>query len=631
MENNLYFYSEGLDLYAHLFHEGTNDKAYEFFGAHMFVEEDRYFTRFVVWAPNAKYVNLCGDFNSWHEFNLPMKRISDSGVWEISVFDVEQYDAYKYRIVTEHDAIIYKADPFAFHAELRPKTASKVYDIKNYEWKDSAWQSKAKKKDPYHSPMSIYEVNLSSWKKHDDGNPLSYQDYAQELVDYVKQMGFTHVEFMPITEYPFDGSWGYQVTGYFAPTSRFGSPKDFMYLVDRLHQNNIGVILDWVPVHFCADAHGLCKFDGSAQFEHWDPRYSFNEQWGTINFDYSKAEVVNFLISSALFWHEYYHIDGIRVDAVAYILYTDFVRKDIKNDDGSNINHLGVEFIKKLNTKVYEYYPETMMIAEESTAWPNITMPIEDNGMGFGFKWNMGWMNDILKYMKMDPFMRKFNHEALTFTMTYAFSENYILPFSHDEVVHMKGSMLNKIHGDYGDRFKQLRLLYLYQYTHPGKKLLFMGDEFAQFDEWNEWTSLSWNLLGYDSHNKLQQYVSDLNKLYKKEKALYEIDDSFKGFKWLEVDNEDESVIAYQRIAKSGEHVICIFNFTPVERLHYPIGIEEMGNYSIVINSDHQKYGGDTQRNKYYRAIKKEFRDWDQHILVDIPAFGALILKKKIK
>lgn len=631
-EGLLFHYSEDLSLYAHIYHEGKDDKSYEFLGAHFIDKNGRDdVVRFAVWAPNAKFVNLIGDFNEWHEFNLPMKRIAGSGIWEITVQGVKVFDAYKYRIVTQNDEIRYKADPYAFHAEERPKSASKVYDIRNYEWNDLKWKNRMKKIDLYNSPISIYEVNLSSWKKHPNNANYSYLELADDLVKYVKSMDYTHVEFMPITEYPYDGSWGYQALGYFAPTSRFGTPKDFMYLIDQLHQNGIGVIIDWVPVHFCKDDHGLARFDGTNCYESVNEEKANNVAWGTLNFDYSKKEVVNFLISSALFWHDYYHIDGIRVDAVAYMLYTDFSNPNLKNEDGTNINRDSVEFIKKLNTKVYEYFPNTMMIAEESTAYPHITMPIDKGGLGFSFKWNMGWMNDIIKYMNMDPIFRKDHHNALTFTMTYAFSENYILPFSHDEVVHAKGSMLNKMFGDYNNRFKQLRLLYTYMFTHPGRKLLFMGNEFAQYDEWDEWSELSWELLDFESHAKMQAFVKDLNILYKKEKALHEVENSFDGFNWIEHENAKESIIAYERIDKKGNKVICIFNFTPVDRPAYPIGVDKSGNYSIIINSDHNRYGGDTKRNKYFRSIDEPIHGKDYRINVDIPAYGGFIIKRKIK
>ncbi len=624
-----FYYADHYELDAHLYHEGKSYESYRFLGAHKLEKDGEVAYAFNVWAPRAKYVNLTGDFNDWNEFDLPMERIGGSGVWNICVFGVQEFDAYKYRIVTQNDEIRYKADPYAFHAETRPKSASKVYDIDGYQWKDARWMNARKKKDKYNSPMSIYEVNLSSWRKREGNEDYSYTQLADELVDYVKEMGYTHVELMPITEYPYDGSWGYQVTGYFAPTSRFGTPKDFMYLVDRFHQRNIGVIMDWVPVHFCKDDHGLANFDGTECYE-WAERYrAENEQWGTLNFDYSKPEVVNFLISSAMFWHDYFHLDGLRVDAVAYMLYLDFGGKHLKNANGTNENVEAIAFLRKLNTVIHEHYPDTMMIAEESTAWPLITAPVHDGGLGFDFKWNMGWMNDILEYMKMDPVFRKDHHNALTFTMMYAFSENYILPFSHDEVVHMKGSMIGKMFGSYEDKFRQLRLLYAYMYAHPGKKLMFMGDEFAQFDEWNEWISLTWNVLHFEAHVMFQKFVKELNAFYKRERPLYELDTSHEGYRWIQLHNAAESIIAFERLDKAGDKLICVFNFTPIERRDYPIGVDELGLYSVVMNTDHGKYGGSTPRNKPYYAVEESIDDRKYSVRLDIPSFGGLYLKHR--
>ncbi|MFY9284345.1 MAG: 1,4-alpha-glucan branching protein GlgB [Miniphocaeibacter sp.] len=626
-----YYYTEEGEEDAYLFNKGINEKSYEFLGAHKYIEGDKETVRFVVWAPNAKYVNLVGDFNDWDDYNLPMKMIGETGLWIINVFDVKEYDSYKYRIVTKNDEIKYKADPYAFHAELKPKTASKYYDLKGYKWKDKRWLNKKKKADIYKTPMSIYEVNLASWKKKDNGDYYSYVELADELVNYVKEMGYTHVEIMPITEYPFDGSWGYQTTGYFAPTSRFGTPKDFMYLVDKFHQKNIGVILDWVPVHFCKDDFGLAKFDGTGLYESSNSYEAENEQWGTLNFDFKKNEVRNFLISSALYWHDYYHIDGIRVDAVAYMLYLDFTGKDIKNEDGGNENKEAVSFIRELNTVIFKNYPNTLMIAEESTAWPNITMPVELDGLGFNYKWNMGWMNDTLRYIKLDPLFRKDHHDLLTFSLVYAFSENYILPFSHDEVVHMKGSMINKMPGEYSQKFDSLRLLMMYMYGHPGKKLNFMGNEIAQFDEWNEWDEITWSVLDYEKHVKYKKFISDLNNFYRKEKALWEEDFDYEGFNWLEVNNNKESVVIFERISDKGEKLICAYNFTPVLRKNYPIGVDEEGTYSVMLNSDMQKYGGNLLRNKPYKTKEEEIHSKKYSIRVDLPPLGAMFIKLKQK
>lgn len=615
------FYIEDGQLDSYLFHEGSYYKSYEFLGVHRIQGG----VRFVVWAPEAKEVYLIGDFNEWHKNNLPLKKIENSGLWNICITDVNEYDSYKYRIITQEGEELIKADPYAFHAETRPNTASKYYNLKGFKWTDDKWIKK--RSENYNKPMSIYEVNLMSWKRKDDGSPYSYRELADELVSYAKEMGYTHIELMPIMEHPYDGSWGYQITGYFAPTSRFGTPKDFMYFVDRCHSKGIGVILDWVPVHFCKDDFGLARFDGSYMFESEDKDLAENEQWGTLNFDFSKPEVLSFLISNALYWHEYYHIDGLRIDAVAYMLYLDFSGKDIKNKYGGRENLEAIEFIKRLNKVVFENYPYTMMIAEESTAWPLVTHPIDKGGLGFNYKWNMGWMNDILEYMETDPYFRKGNQKALTFSITYAFSENYVLPFSHDEVVHGKKSLLDKMPGTYEEKFSNLRLLYLYMYAHPGKKLTFMGGEFGQFIEWNEWQGLDWFLLDYEMHKKMQTFVKELNRFYKKESCLSSQDMSFDGFQWIEHTNHQESIIAFERINSDGDKLITIFNFTPVKRKSYPIGVSEEGVYKTLINSDHKRYGGETQRIKSYKSTKEPIHGREYSIKVDLPTLGGLYLK----
>ena len=612
--------------------EGNHYRAYKFLGSHKIKDkEGRDAVSFTVWAPNAKYVNLVGDFNNWNEYSLPLKRIKGSDIWNICIYDVKVYDSYKYRIVSPWDEIQHKADPMAFHAEVRPYTASKYYDLEGFKWSDKRWLNRRKKSDLYNEPMSIYEVNLNSWKKKEDGSLYTYRELADELVPYVKEQAYTHVELMPIMEHPYDGSWGYQVTGYFAPTSRYGTPKDFMYLVNAFHQKNIGVILDWIPSHFCKDGFGLERFDGTSCYESDNYHEANNNEWGTLNFDYTKREVINFLISNAMYWHDYYHIDGIRVDAVAYMLYLDFGGKNLKNPDGSNDNKDAIAFLKKLNSSIYDAYPDTMMIAEESTAWPLVTMPVEKGGLGFGFKWNMGWMHDILKYMEMDPIHRKNHHQALTFSITYAFSENYILPFSHDEVVHMKGSMIQKMPGTYQEKFDSLRLLYAYMIAHPGKKLQFMGNEIGQFDEWNEWDQLTWEVLDYDSHQQLQRYGKDLNDFYRKEKVFYEVDTKYDGFEWVDLDNHDESVIAFNRIDKKGDKILCIFNFTPVERKRYPLGVDSPGSYSVKFNSNMKKYGGSLTRNKPYSTKEGEVGKKDYFIEVDLPPLGAMFIYQRTK
>ncbi|MFR9275236.1 1,4-alpha-glucan branching protein GlgB [Finegoldia magna] len=621
-----YFYHGKNETDVYLFHEGNNNNLYKFLGSHIYTDDIGTYTRFLVWAPNAKHVNLVGDFNNWNDYSLPLRKLQDGEIWEICIRNVKIFDSYKYRIVTQDSDVLYKADPFAFHSELRPKTASKVYDIEGYKWNDKKWLKKREKTDKFNSPMSIYEINLSSWRKHGE-NYLSYVELSDELVAYLKEMNYTHVEFMPLMEHPFDGSWGYQLTGFFAATSRFGCPKDLMYLIDKLHQNDIGVIMDWVPAHFCKDDFGLRKFDGSNLFEKTDQYLADNDQWGTLNFDLSKKEVVNFLISSALFWFKYYHLDGLRVDAVAYMIYLNFSGKDIRNEDGGYENKEAIEFIKKLNNTIKQEFPSVFVIAEESTAWPNVTKPVEENGLGFDFKWNMGWMNDIIKYMKMDPLFRKDHHNLLTFSIMYAFNENYILPFSHDEVVHMKNSMIGKMPGTYDQKFDQIRLLYSFMFAHPGKKLLFMGNDIGQFDEWNEYKEITWEVLEYKKHQKLKYFMKDLNKFYLNNDEFYDLDTSYSGFQWEDVNNANESLIVFERINSRNEKIICVFNFTPVRRKNYPIGVDEYALYSVVLNSSMKKYGGSLIRNKPYYSKNKEHNNRKFSITVDIEPFSAMFIK----
>lgn len=622
-----YFYLEDGQLDAYLFHEGTYYNSHEFLGAHRLKGEEEEAVRFVIWAPRAKAVNLMGDFNGWNDYDLPLKRIGDSGLYHICVYNINEFDTYKYRLLAYNDEVRVKADPYAFHAELRPRTASKYYDIKGYGWDDKNWIEERKKVSSYDKPISIYEVNLSSWKKKENGELYSYSEIAKELIPYVKKMGFNYIELMPIMEHPYDGSWGYQQTGYFAPTSRFGTPKDFMYLVDECHRQNIGVILDWVPVHFCKDDHGLARFDGTECFESSNKAMAENEGWGTLNFDFSKPEVRSFLISNAIYWFDYYHIDGLRIDAVGNILYLNYTGKDIKNTQGGYENLDAIEFLKKLNTEVFKKFPSALMIAEDSTSFEKVTHPVHEGGLGFNYKWNMGWMNDTLEYIETDPFFRKGNQNALTFGITYTFNENYILPLSHDEVVHGKKSMLDKMPGSYDDKFSGLRLLYLYMYFYPGKKLLFMGGEFGQFIEWDEWKSLDFHLLEYDKHKRLSIFVSELNKLYKEEKTFHEIDGSFSGFDWIEHTNHAESIIAFERKDKKGDKTIGIFNFTPIGREGYTIGVDCLGVYKTIINSDHKRYGGELKRVKSYKAEEIEAHGRKYSIRVDLPGLGGLILK----
>lgn len=623
-----HFYIEEGQFDAHLFHEGTFYESYKFLGAHRIGQGKKEHVRFIVWAPRAADIFLVGDFNEWNETNLPLERIPESGLWNICVGEIKEFDSYKYRIITEEGEVLMKADPYAFHAEERPKSASKYYDIEGFGWSDDRWMENRKKKDYITGPVSIYEVNLLSWKKHDGDIQYSYDDFADELVKYVKKMRYTHIELMPVMEHPYDGSWGYQITGYYAPTARFGTPKDFMNLIDKCHENGIGVILDWVPAHFATDGHGLQKFDGSYLFESVDKRKAVNDVWGTFNFDFTKPEVLTFLISNIVYWLEKYHIDGIRIDAVSYILYYDLLGKDVKNIYGGDENLEAMEFFKRLNSVISKKYPDVLRIAEESTSFKGLTTSVEEGGLGFTHKWNMGWMNDTLEYMEIDPLFRKSRQDLLTFGPMYVFNENHISPLSHDEVVHMKKSLLDKMPGEYDQKFANLRLLYLYMYAYPGKKLMFMGGEFGQFKEWDEWNELDWNLLEYDSHKKLQEFVRDLNKTYKDEEALYKLDNSFDGFEWIEHENHQESILAFERIGED-EKLICVFNFTPVERDNYPIGVDESGKYGTVITSDHKRYGGFTPRIKTYKTYEEPIHDRKHRINVNLPPLGGLILKRR--
>lgn len=623
-----FFYQDNLEKDAYLYNEGKNHRAYDFLGSHKVNIDGTEYIRFVVWAPRAKYVNLCGDFNYWDELNLPLERIGQTGLWTITVEGINIYDSYKYRIVGPNDQVKLKADPFAFHAENRPNTASKFYHLAGYKWNDKRWMNKRVDKNGTDSPISIYELNLASWKKKDNGDFYSYREMADELVDYVKDMGFTHVELMPVMEHPYDGSWGYQISGYYAPTSRFGTPHDFMYMIDRFHQKNIGVILDWVPGHFCPDDFALREFDGTATYEPEHYSLSQNEHWGTVNFDLGRNEVKNFLISSALYWMDYYHIDGIRVDAVAYIIHNR-IDGEVGNPNSDNVDWNGVNFLKELNETITSFYPDVIMVAEDSSPWPNVTKSVSDGGLGFEFKWNMGWMNDALKYVEMDPIFRKDHHDLVTFSLVYAFNENFILPFSHDEVVHMKGSMINKMPGSYEDKFSALKLLMMFMFGHPGKKLNFMGNEIAQFDEWNEWESLTWSVLDFDSHRKYQKFFKELNRVYRKERAFWEVDDSYDGFEWIEVNNRDESVFIFERIAKDGESVICAFNFTGVKRENYPIGVNDEGSYKVIFNSAMEKYGGHLNRNRSIKTNKEAFQGRENSFRIDLEPLSAVFIKKK--
>ena len=618
----------------YFFHQGKNNRAYNYLGAHFTEKKDAVVFR--VWAPRASSVSVVGDFNGWNRSVNPMTRLIDGETWETTIEGLKPYDSYKFSIIAEDGKTeIMKADPYAFHAETRPSTASKVFDLSGYKWKDSAWRKKRESANPYASPMNVYEVHAGSWKVHEDGNPYSYRDLADELVDYVKEMGYTHIELMPLSEYPFDGSWGYQVTGYFAATSRFGTPHDFMYFVDCCHQKGISVILDWVPAHFPKDAHGLADFDGKPLYEYPDPRKGEHMDWGTKVFDYGRKEIVSFLISSATFWFDVYHIDGLRVDAVASMLYLDYGRKDgewVANKNGGNENLEAVEFIQTLNQAIFHDFPHALMIAEESTAWPLVSKPTDIGGLGFNFKWNMGWMNDALRYFSMDGLSRKFNHNLLTFSFFYAFSENFVLPISHDEVVHGKCSLVNKMPGEYDDKFSGVRSFMGYMMAHPGKKLTFMGTEIGQFIEWRYDEGLDWLLLDFEKHRQIQAYFKELNRIYKKYPAFWEIDYSWEGFSWCVSDDNNNSVIAFRRIDKKGEEIVCVCNFTPVSREKYSFGVEKEGIYEVILNSDSEKFGGKGRGTKTKVTSKKiAMHGFENSITLDLPGLSAIYLKHKKK
>lgn len=613
----------------YLFHSGTNSEAYRFLGCHK-INGDRY--AFRVWAPHAVAISVCGDFNNWDENEDPMKRLNKEGLWEAVIDGVKQFDCYKYAITTTSGKVIMKSDPYAFHSETRPQTASKVYELGNYKWHDKKWFDSRNNSDILKRPVNIYEVHFASWKQREDGYLLSYREMAKELVPYVKNMGYTHIELLPIMEFPYDGSWGYQVTGYFAPTSRFGTPEDLMYFVDECHKAGIGVILDWVPAHFPKDAHGLYEFDGQCLYEYQDLRKGEHKEWGTRVFDYSKEEVRSFLISSAVYWVKEYHFDGLRVDAVASMLYLDYGRKDgewVPNKNGGNENLEAVEFLKQLNTAVFKAQPSAMMIAEESTAWPMITMPPDVGGLGFNFKWNMGWMNDMLRYTSLDPLFRKNNHDCVTFSFFYAFSENFILPISHDEVVHGKCSLIGKMPGEYDMKFDGMRLFLAYMTAHPGKKLLFMGTEFGQFKEWDYKTGLDWLLLDYEKHRKLQGFVKELNEFYKNSPAFWQNDYSWDGFQWISSDDNQNSVIAFRRIDDDKKEVISAFNFTPVSHDKYRIGVPEQGTYKVVFDTSLKKFGGEKARlSGTYKTKKKQMHGYDYCIDIKLNGLSAVYIEK---
>ena len=629
--------TEGLgvigELDRYLFGEGRHYQLYHKLGAHPYTYrgQDGYY--FAVWAPHAAAVSLVGDFNAWNPDATPMKPVADSGIYELFVPGLGVGQLYKFAITTHTGTILFKADPYAFSAEYRPGTASVTADIRGFKWNDSKWMESRAGTDPVKAPISIYEVHLGSWKKKNrpekDGY-YTYMEAAHELADYVLEMGYTHVELMGIAEHPYDGSWGYQVTGYFAPTSRYGTPAEFMYFVNYLHKKGIGVILDWVPAHFPKDAHGLADFDGQALYEYADPRKGEHPDWGTKVFDYAKNEVSNFLIANALYWLDEYHIDGLRVDAVASMLYLDYGRQDgqwVPNKYGDNKNLEAIEFFKHLNSVIRGRKDGAIIIAEESTAWPNVTKSPEEDGLGFTFKWNMGWMHDFLEYMKLDPYFRKFNHNKMTFGITYCTSENFILVLSHDEVVHLKCSMINKMPGEYEDKFANLKVGYTFMLGHPGKKLLFRGQDFGQFHEWDEKVSLDWYLTKEPFHADLQNYVKGLLTLYHKYPALYRLDEEYDGFQWINANDGDRSIFSFiRRDETQKKNLLFICNFTPVDRDDYRVGVPKRGTYTLLLDQEHGYYKrGD--KISHYRSIKSECDGQPYSFAYPLPAYGTAVFR----
>ena len=613
-----------------VFHTGDSVRAYDFLGAHLVNRNDKNGVVFRVWAPTARSVSVAGDFNNWNNEANYMYNIG-YGVWEVFVEGVKQFCTYKYCIESEYGDKLMKADPYAFHAQTRPGQASVVYDIESYSWNDSEWFNKRKENNISSSPMNIYEIHAGSWRKYPDGNFFNYQKLADELIPYLKEMHYTHVQLMPIMEYPYDGSWGFQTTGYYAPTSRYGTPSDFMAFVDKLHGEGIGVILDWVPSNFPTDDFGLARFDGSPLYESNDPKTSKRDSWGTCLFNYARFEVTSFLVSCAMFWLDKYHIDGLRIGALSSMLYLDYGKTEGEwepNKFGGKENLDAVDFVKRLNTAVHMYHPDVMMFAEENTSWPKLTHKIEDGGLGFDFKWNMGWMNDMLHYMSLNSMWRPFNHDSLTFSFYYAFSEKFLLPISHDEVSHGKGSLIKQMPGKYDEQFAGVRAFITYMYAHPGKKLVFMGTEIGQFDEWNHEEAIQWDLLEFEKHKKLRTFFKELNKFYLDCKPLYELDTVWKGFDWIHHDDYTNSVIAFKRTDKNGDEIVSVCNFQPIRRDEYCIGVPKYGLYDEVFNSDEERFGGSggVNGNNIKTEVMK-IHGFDQGLSLTLPPLSVIYLR----
>ncbi|MFC7060972.1 1,4-alpha-glucan branching protein GlgB [Halobacillus seohaensis] len=619
------------DLY--LFHQGNLRYSYQLLGAHPDIKEGKEGYRFMLWAPNAQGVNIVGDFNNWDGREHPMEKLTENGIWYGFIPALTEGTIYKYEILTPHGHLRLKADPYGFSSELRPNTASVTYPLNKYSWNDEQWMKRREKLNIYETPVSIYELHLGSWKNIELEVYYTYREYADMVIPHVKELGYSHIELLPITEHPFDRSWGYQTTGYFAATSRYGTPDDFRYFVDQCHQNGIGVILDWVPAHFCKDEHGLRRFDGEALYEYQDTLKADKPQWGTLTFDFGRKEVQSFLISNAIFWLKEFHLDGLRVDAVASMLYLDFGKEEGQwelNEYGGRENLEAVEFVKKMNEAIFEEDPHVLMMAEESTSWPLVSAPTYIGGLGFNYKWNMGWMNDMLEYIEMDPIHRKHHHHLITFSLFYAFSENFVLPISHDEVVHGKKSLLNKMPGDYWQKFANLRAFLAFMYAHPGKKLLMMGTEFGQFDEWKDLEDLDWELLEYDSHASTLAYFKQLQQLYNDMPALWELDHEEEGFFWIDANNYEQSIVSFARNSrKSNDQLIVVCNFTPEVYHNYRVGVPEEGTYQEIFTSDATHFGGSGQTNALdLHSISEPWQSQGQHIQMTIPPLAVSFLKR---